>query len=558
MTRHRTLPLLVLLAFQADPLAAQAVGDPAKKQQDLSLAIQRQVLNLNVNQDEKYLIDFYFSTFHGMYAYRELMLWAQAAPQARRDDLNALVRAGLDAVVRHSGMGLPLGGAHEQAVGLLFDKGLPRYATQPDFAQPATLKWDPASFERTTSPESIGQSLGAKALLAQLEADAAGATGNVLLASALQEFQTLLALQELGGDKNARYMPARLKLDPGGWIVVDAASPLHGQLSLLQGLARLHATLSLPPLANENFTGKPAATWRKEVRGTLERLFNTLLKLHRDSRSGSLVSRHDPARGPADRIGADEAGYALETLADLAAALPRDDALRADVLKQLTAQADYLMVRMAQRSVAPRTFLVKRDQVFEGTLLRLEDQLSLVAGLLAASEASGRDGYARQAHDLYAATRTHLWSDAAGKFRSASGLAVSAYDGHLFGLSLATWRRLAPVLPAGEARRHGDHLIEGVLTHGGLQQAEGPATGEPRQPEDFIRDELPELVRSIAPLKRDEQAQRITAAVKRLSDQDGDGIPGCRFAGGAFGAAPVIVTQTSVKTPFAAPERKTP
>jgi len=558
MKRTALIPLLALLASHAAPLHAQAPSKDIKAAQELKLAIERQVLGMNVNQDVKYLIDYHFSTFHGMYAYRELMRWAQAAPPPEREALMALTRAGLEAVVRDSGMGMPLSKGAGRAVGLLFDKGLPRYTARPDFADPATLGWDPASFERTVSPAALGQSLGAKALFVQIESGKPDATRDMLLASALQEFQTLLTLLERGGDTGTRYMPAALKLENGGWTVTGASSSLYGQLSLLQGLAQLHATLAQPELASTPLAGKPAAEWRKDVRRTLERIFNTMLTLHRDPRSGSLVRSYDPKRGAADRIGADEAGYALEVLAELAAVLPREDGLRDKVLRQLTTQADYLLARLAQRSTAPRTFLVGNDRLFDGVVMRLDDPLSVIAGLLAASEASGQDTYAKKAQEMYEAARSALWSDAAGIFRSAAGQAVSAYDGHLFGLTLGTWRRLERTLPAGEARRHGERHIEMVLKQGGLQQAEGPATGEPRQPEDFIRDELPDLVRRIATLKKDEQAKEIAAAVKVLSDQDGDGIPGCRFAGGAFGAAPVIVTQTSVKTPFETAEGKTP
>ncbi|MDP1898077.1 MAG: hypothetical protein Q8K43_09355, partial [Sulfurimicrobium sp.] len=109
----------------------------------------------------------------------------------------------------------------------------------------------------------------------------------------------------------------------------------------------------------------------------------------------------------------------------------------------------------------------------------------------------------------------------------------------------------------GEARKHGERLIEAVLKQGGLLQAEGPATGEPKQPETFIHDELPQLIDSIIALKKEEQSEKIMAAVKSLSDQDGDGVPGSRFAGGRFGSAPVLVIQTSIRTTFDPPPDKT-
>lgn len=555
MTKPRFLPLVgALLICNGAMLEARAADDAAQKEQKLSQAIKRQILTLNVNQADKYLIDFYFSSFHGMYAYREMLLWAQAAPQQQRSELMALTRAGLEAVVRDSGMGLPLGKGNEQAVGLLFSRGLPRYTVQPDFAQPSTLKWDPASFERQTAPEYVGQSLAAKALYVQEDASDDGRKlREILLTSALHEFRTILPLLELGGDKGASHMPALLKLENDKWSAVNTSSQLYGQMSLVQGLVRLHALLSLPALENETIEGKRVAEWRKEVRRALENIYHTTIKLHLDTKAGSLVGSHERAKGASERLSAEDAGYTLEVLADLVAVLQKDDPLREAALKRLTAQADYVMARMEGKTAAPKTFLVKSGQTFDGMLLRLEDQLSIVNGLLAAEQASGREAYGKTALDIFNAVRPALWFTPAGIFRSAAGQTVTAYDGRLFGMVLATWRRLENSLPPGEARQHGEKLIEVVLKQGGLQQAEGPVTGEPKQPEDFFRDELPQLASTIVALKKEEQPEKIAAAIKALSDQDGDGIPGSRFAGGPFGAAPVIITQTSVKTPFDPP-----
>jgi len=555
MTKPRFLPLLgALLICNGAMLEARAADDAPQKQQELSQAIQRQILTLNVNQANKYLIDFYFSSFHGMYAYRELLLWAQTAPQQQRSELMALTRAGLEAVVRDSGMGLPLGKDKGQAVGLLFSRGLPRYTALPDFTQPATLKWNPASFERQTAPESIGQSLAAKSLYVQDDtSDGGKKLREILLASALQEFQTLISLLEVGGDKGASYMPALLKLENDKWIAVNASSQLYGQMSLLQGLVRLHALLALPALENETIEGKRVSEWRKEVRRTLEKVYHTTIKLHLDPRAGSLISSHERTKGASERLGAEEAGYALEVLADIADLLPKGDPLREAALKQLTAQADYVVARLEGQTAAPKTFLVKNNQTFAGMLMQLGDQLAIVNGLLAAEQASGKEIYGKTALAIFNAVRPALWSAPAGIFRSAAGQTVTAYDGRLFGLALSTWRRLEKSLPAGEARQHGERLVEVVLKQAGLQQAEGPATGEPQQPEAFIHDELPQRVNIIAALKKEEQPEKIAATVKALSDQDGDTIPGCRFGGGRFGAAPVIIIQTSVKTPFDPP-----
>lgn len=556
MIKIRFLYLLgVAIICNGTPRAAGAADEMGKQQQELSQSIQRQVLSLNVNQSEKYLINFNFSTFFGMYAYRELLLWAQAAPQQQRDDLMAMTRNGLEAVVRYSGMGIPLAGKPDgQAVGLLYNQGLPYYAAQPDFSLPATLKWNPASFERRTAPESIGQSLAAKSLYAQADTSDEGKNlRELLLKSALQEFQALLPLLELGGDKGASYMPALLKLENDKWSEANASSQIYGQMSLIQGLHRLHALLSLPALENETIADKRAADWRKEIRRALEKVYHTAIKLHFDTKAGSFVSAHERLKGPSDRLSAEDAGYILEVLADLAASLQLDDPLRTDVLAHLRKQADYVAARMEGKTSAPRIFLLKNNQVFAGMMLRLNDQLAIVNGLLAAEQITGGKTHGKIALDLFNAIRPAFWSAPSGIFRSAAGQTVSAYDGRLFGLALASWRRLDQQLAPGEARQHGDRLIERVLKQGGLQQAEGPATGEPGQPEAFIRDELPQLVSRIATLKQEDQTKEIASAIKSLSDQDGDGVPGCRFGGGRFGAAPVIIIQTSIKTPFDPP-----
>lgn len=557
MTKTRLLPLVsALLICNCAAIEAWAADEKGQKQLELSQAIQRQIQTLNVNQVSKYPIDFNFSTFYGMYAYRELLHWAQAAPPKQRSDLMAITRSGLEAVVRDSGMGIPLTGykGEGQAAGLLFSRGLPRYTAQPDFSRPATLKWNPASFERQATPDAIGQSLAAKSLFVQTDtSDEGKKLRTILLASALDEFQALLPILELGGDKSASYMPTLLTLENDKWTAINTSSLLYGQMSLIQGLTRLQTLLSLSALESETIGNKRVSEWRKEVRRTLEKVYNTATRLHLDPKTGSFVSSYEHLKGASDRLGSEDAGYTLEVLAELASALQKDDPLRADALKRLSAQTDYVVARLEGKTAAPKSFLVKKDQIFAGMLLRLEDQLAIINGLLAAEQATGKEQYGKTALAIFNAVHPALWSTPAGTFRSAAGQTVTAYDGHVFGLALGTWLRLEKSLPPGEARKHGERLIEVVLKQGGLLQAEGPATGEPKQPEDFVRDDLPPLIDNIVALKREEQAEKIAAAVKLLSDQDEDSVPGCRFGGGHFGAAPVLIIQTSIKTPFDPP-----
>ena len=560
MTQLRLLPFLCMLLacnsiiFEA-AAANEASKDPANKEQELIHTTERQVLAMNINQAKKFQLDSSFSTFHGMYAYRELLLWAQAAPQQQRNELLILNRTGLEAVVRDSGMGLPFATRQEyQTVGLLFNRGRPNYTVLPDFTQPLTLKWNPVSFDRRIAPESVGQSLAAKALYVMEDTSEDGAKlKEILLASALHEFQTLLPLLELGGKKGEHHMPALLKLENEEWKVVDNSSQLYGQMSLIQGLSRLHALLTLATLQGETVAGKRITDWRKEVRQSLDKVYNTTIKLHFDTQAGSFASANLLLKGAPDRISAEDAGYTMEVLADLIFTLPKGDALRDTALKHLTAQADVITLRMEGKSTAPKTFMTKNNQSFAGLLLRLEDQLSIINGLLAAEQATHKENYGKTALSIFNAAHTPLWSAQAGIFRSAAGQTVSGYDGRALGLSLSTWRRMETLLPPGEARKQGDHLIETIINQGGLQLAESPAMGEIMQPETFIQEELPQLTKSVAGLKKDEQSEKISASISKLGDQNGNSVPGCRFGGGPFGVAPVLITQTSIKTPFDPP-----
>ncbi len=558
MMKPRILQFLIALLVCSLATFETPAADDAAQRQELNLTIERMALTLDVNQRDKFLIDFNFSSFFSMYAYRELMNWAQTAPEQQRSDLMGLTRAGLEAVVRDSGMGLPLEGwkGEGQPVGLLFSRGLPRYAALPNFTKPATLKWRPAEFKRQVSPASIGQSLAAKSLFVQMDtSDKGKKLGSLILESALQEFRALLPLLKKGGNKQARYMPALLKLKKNKWSVANTSSELNGKLSLIQGLTYLHTLLSQPALGNKTMSGKSVTVWRNDVHRALESVYRTTIKLHFDSRAGSFIGIYDPRKGASERLSANEAGFALEVLADMAASLSRNDSLHTDALKRLSAQADYVVAHMDGKTTAPQTFLVKKNRIFAGMLLQLEPQLAIINGLLAAKQATGKEAYGKTAlaifNDIF--RKDSLWSNPAGVFRTSSGQIVSAYDGRTFGLALATWRRLEKLLPPGEAQQHGTHMIETILKQGGLQQAEGPATGEPKQPEDFLRDDLPQLLDSLITLKKEEQSEKYASAINALADQDGDAIPGCRFGGGRLGGAPVIVVQTSIKTAYDPP-----
>jgi hypothetical protein len=526
-----------------------------QNKQMLSERIQRQIRSLDVNHAEKFLVDLNFSTFHGMYAYRELLQWARALPEnsEARQDVLIIVRSGMEAVVRDSGMGVPLSGwnGEGQPVGMLFGEGLPRYNEYPDFSKPQTLKWVDTSFRKLVAPESIGQSLAAKSLFILTDATPEGKKlANILLPSVLQEFQTLTALLELGGGKNLANIPLLFRLNDKKWEVANENGNIYGRMSLLQGLVQLHALLSDPVAGSGSVAGKRIADWRKEVRQTMERVYDVSVKQNFDAQAGSYLSDYDRGKGAGDRLSTDDAGYIMEVLANLVDSLPKGDTLRESALKNLISQANYVVARLEEKNQAPKMFLVKKNAVSQSMFVVLSDQLALVGGLLAAERATGKGDYGKPALAIFNNAHKELWSVPAGVFRSATGQRASGYDGRLFGLNLAVWRQLEKSPAIQDAKQNAANLIQAVLKKAGLLQAEGPAGGETKQPEEFFRDDLPQLVNDIAALKSEERSAKILAVIKTLADQNNDGVPGCRFGGGRFGGAPVLIAQTSVKTPF--------
>ncbi len=528
----------------------------AAKRKILEDQVKRQLYTLNVNQDRKYQTDLSFTTPHAMYAYRELLLWARHLPadSAQRADLLKLVRDGLAAAVWHSGMGLPIENwtGAGQPVSILFGRGVPHYAELPDFARPATLKWNSKHFDQRITPESIGFSLAAKALYVRTAAEGNdGGLGSVLLTSALREFEAALPLFELAGSKGAGYMPIATKKG-AQWETIIDGSLVHGQFSLLLGLAQLHELLANLG-SEEAIAGRRPSEWRKEVRRVLERYFNTTVTNHFDAQAKGFFAEYSAQKGPGDKLAADDAGLIMEVLAFFAESLPTGDALRESAIKHLSAEAAFVTAAMTGKELAPRAFPIRQGSAEAGSLPRLWDQLAIINGLLAAAKASGNNAWSKTASDLFAATRKALWSEPAGLFRTVPNQFVAAYDGKLLGLNLATWRRLDPGTAGSDEQRHGKHFIDKVVKQAGLQWAESPLAGEPRQPEDFIGDELPRLIDEILPLDEEEKTQRIKMAIQTIADQDGDGVPGCRFAGGRFGSAPILVTQTTVTIPFDPP-----
>lgn len=562
----KTVFILAGLLVSTAASAAEPAEPKALSPKELADKIEKQLLTLDVNQHDKYLIDFYFSTFQEMFAYRELLQWAARMPEGeQRQTLLASIRAGMEAVVRDSGMGLPLAGwkGEGRPSGLLFTKGLPRYTVMPDFTKPGTLRWPESSFEKHASPEAIGQSLAAKSLFILTDRTSAGkALAPLMLQSAVQEFETLqnnLFLgKQLGRAANGAYVPEAVKLEAGKWVVLNDHSYVSSHAALLQGLTHLYALLGDPAATtyatDGRIAGKRPAEWQKEVRQTIEITFNGLLERHFDARHGSFVTDYSRQKGRGERITADDAGYVVEVLAEVAGALPAKDSLRQAALKHMQAQAGYLVGKIGDSGTVPSAFLIVKNLTSRGYVLNLGEQAQACKGLLAADQISPTPAYRKTAMSIYESMRKALWADVAGVFRSAAGQVVSGYDGRLFGMNLGLWRYLSRNPEVKDAQQHGDTLIRVVMMEGGLLQSETPVLGESPQPEPFLKNELQDFVAKVIAMKPEDQSKAVTDKVKQLTDQNKNTVPGVRFGGGRFGAAPVLVTQTGVPTPFEKPK----
>ena len=555
-----------MLATGVSAQSAQAQKRLDERRQSLIESVKKQLFSMNINQTEKFQTDFSFSTFHGMYAYRELLLWAAGLPadSPEKAGIMTTVRDGLTAVVWHSGMGLAVDGwtGEGQPVGVIFDRGEPLYAESPDFSRPETLKWQSKHFDTRVSPESIGLSLATKSLYVRTATDAQDAKLNaVLLESALREFGTLQSLMKLATGKEGTYMPALVKQDAqksGEWEVVSDQSFASGSFSLLLGLTQLHGLLTAKGPSDETIAGRKISEWRKDVRQAIDRTFNAAIGQHFDPTAKSFVSHFSRQKGVGERLAADDAGLIMGTLAFLVESLPVGDPLRAQAVSHLDAQAAALVKALNGKDVVPRGFLIRKGHVDMGVVQPIGEQLAVVDGMLAAAKATGNESYARMAADLFERVRAKYWSQPAGIFRSVPGQVVAGYDGRVFGLGLAAWRRMESRLPEGDARRHGNNLVASVVKKAGLLRAQSPMAGEIRQPEDFVRDDLDRLVEDIVMLPSAERAKRAADAVRAFADQNQDSVPGCRFGGGRFGAAPVLVTQTSITVPIEVPASPNP
>ncbi|MFC1685163.1 hypothetical protein ACFL0R_06815 [Pseudomonadota bacterium] len=551
--------------------AVHAADGKATDQERMGLVsrLEQSLKGYEVNLLEKHYIDYTFSTFHAMSAYRSLLLWAatQNEDDPSRNDILGVVREGMVAVVRDSGAGLPLAGwsGAGQPISVMYAGSLPRYAQGLDFNEPSTLAWTTSDQKKLVTPGTVGQSLAAKALLILADRSDEGRGANsVIFFSLIKELEILadhFFLQEkgeMGAVANGAYMPLEVRMQgQAEWGVSNKDSALQGQASLLQGLTHTLRLFQRDDLIKGFFVdgkaeGRDLLQWKELARRTLDEVFSFIASRHYALEAGSFVSDYALDSGTGDRIMIVDAIEILRALDAVVNTLPEKDPLRNTAHDYIKAQAEFIKVALEKRKGRmPRGFLLKRKTPLYGLVQEFSNYAAVMSVLLIADKYVDDEAFKELAKTIFREVDKVYWSEKSKVYRAAEGHKVAAFDGHNFSLILDWFGQMRMLLPGlVDFNQRQRDFFQVVIKNGELLQCEGPANGETRLPEDYFANEIPALADrliEIEPAKRDGE---ITAFIRDAADQDNDGLPGCSFGGGEFGAAPVIIKQMSVSTPF--------
>ena len=565
----RLFATICCILFSTAVLAQEA------KKADIE-SVQTQISNIlkefDLNQQQKYIIDISFSSLHAMSAYSELLLWveAQGAEYAQHDDLFTMVREALRAHVQLSAAGIPLSdwAGEGQPISLAYEGSLPRFSVKPDPEEPSTYKWRDRPDRRHVSPASIGQSFRAKSLFLYLtpiekEPD----LSRLLLRSVLEELDIvtgeLFLTDQLGEMQKSAYVPNLIeRTKDGGWSVKTEHSALLSQLSMAQGLVRLHQLLSdkkaLQLFDGKSVAGKSVQEWKKLTRKTLEVVYASLLEHHFDGKSGSFFKIFEKGKKVKRSISLRDANMVVMVMNLMRQLLPTNDELSKSANKHMLSQAKFIQEKVSgNEENLPKSYQVTSGYASQALVPNFQMQITAMTLMLEAYSATKDPVYIETAKNIYQAMKPTYWSEEAGLYRSAMGYTVSAYDGYLFGLTLHWMEKMRRYLAnLDDFRQQGEAMIARVLKAGALLQCETAANGEVKQLDDVLDNELEDVAKRIAKLKKTEQSVPMTEYVLSIVDQDGDSVPGCHFGGGSFGTAPVIILQTSVTTPFPVPTKE--
>ena len=557
---------------QNDKESEKEKAENAADIEAVQMQIGRALYEFDLNQQQKYIIDLNFSALHAMSAYSEILLWveAQGAEYAQRNDLFTMVREAMRAHLQFSAAGVPLSdweGAG-QPISVPYEASLPRYSVKQDPEDPGTFKWRNENGEGRISPISIGQSIRAKSLFLYMTAtEKDKAFTRLLLTSLLEELailtNDLFLSEQLGEIEKGAYVPDVIaRTEAGDWEVEDERSVLLSQLSMVQGLARLHQLLNSEKgaqlLKGVSIAGKSAKEWKKLARKTVGIVYASLVKNHHDKASGSFFDTFKQGKKEKKLIGLRDANAAVVVMNLVRQMMPVKSNISKSAHRRLLSQAKFVQEKIVGNEAGlPKSLNITSGYASRALVSTFQMQLSAMAMMLEAYSVSDDSAYIETAEKIYTAMKPTFWSEDAGLYRSAMGYTVSAYDGYLFGQTLRWMEQMnSHLAKLGDFRQQGETMISSVLKYGALLQCEAAANGEVKQLSYVLENELGDAAKRIAKLKKQEQSIAIMEYILSVVDQDGDSVPGCRFGGGDFGTAPVIIMQTSVRTPFPTPTKK--
>lgn len=327
-------------------------------------------------------------------------------------------------------------------------------------------------------------------------------------------------------------LPAR----PEEFNVRDKRSLLYDQASLLWGLSEYFyfsdagRDRSDPAYSgafdnwNKVFGDNPPydgtlmeRKYKHLARGLGNVIVRNLEAMHRDSKTGVLVSEWDPQKGRGATATTADLGMTILALANYHHHLTKAEpelASRSTAL--LRSQADFLAQRMQN---ADGTFADGYDLATDrklGERPTLLSQALGIRGLLRAYQELGEVHYLAAAKKAYSAMNEKLWDSQCGLYRSEAGVNVSTYTPMNLAATLGAMREMILVTRnASEIERYKRFWVQAVNSSG-IQQSEYEETGDA------------------------DMARR---------DGDADGIPRMEFAGGKHGIAPVFAGRVEIETP---------
>lgn len=552
----------------------RVAAEKAAIQEAFSIQVQvgKTLLNFDFNQQLKYIIDFNFSPFQAMSAYSELMLWVdrKGAGYEQGDDLFSLVREGLRAHVQLSAAGVPLAdweGAG-QPISIPFDISLPRYAIEPKPEDLSTYKWRNEYGKGQITAASIGQYFRGISLFLHLTSiDEDRTLSHLLLQSILETLDIvsngLFYNGQLGKMQDGAYLPEGISYsEEKGYEVSHERSALLSQLTLIQGLVRLQEFLSTEKaeqlFAGEVIVGKDVKAWLALTRNALNVTYHSLLEHHFDEKSGSFISAFQKDKKVKRSILLRDAGMVVTVLNLVRQYTPAEGVLSKSAGQHLLSQAKYVQEKLVgNEDNLPRAYHLASGYAVQALVPNFQMQVSAMLMMLEAYSIVEEPIYLETAKNIYAVMKPAYWSEEAELYRSAMGHTVSAYDGFLFGRTLSWTDQMKRFLgEVDDFDLQGEALITKILKYGALQQCETAVNGEVKQLAEVLENEIVDASKRLAKLERVERAVAIAEYIDSVVDQDGDSIPGCRFGGGDFGTAPVIIIQASIKTPFPLPTKK--